>query len=179
MSYQPLTLEPRYQIAALRREGCFNKHIAQEVGCHPSSITRELRRNASCGRYDGAGAHGHAKRRRHVASSRAHLPEAVQRELIAGSKEKHNPDQIRGRLALLGIGQVSHTTVYRYARKLDLRHHLRHRKRRRKYGKQPPGRFADRRSIQRRLPERNSRPPTAGRPLLLIVAGLLDEPVGQ
>lgn len=40
--------------------------------------------------------------------------------------------------------------IYRYARKLDLSQHLRHPKRRRKYGKCSPGRFADRRSIHDR-----------------------------
>lgn len=60
------------------------------------------------------------------------------------------PDQIRGRLALLKGGQVSHTTVYRYARQLGLRHHLRHPERRRRYGSRQPGRFADRRSTHER-----------------------------
>jgi transposase, IS30 family len=98
----------------------------------------------------GSIAHGQAKRRRHAASSHAHLSEAVRVELIARLKQKHSPDQVRGRLKLLQGGAVSHTTVYRYARQLGLRHHLRHPKRRRGYGKGRPGRFADRRSIHER-----------------------------
>lgn len=56
---------------------------------------------------------------------------------------------------MLKAGRVSHTTVYRYARQLGLRHHLRHPKRRRGYGKgkSTPGRFADRRSIKERAAE--------------------------
>ena len=150
MSYRHLTLEQRYQIAAHHRAGFSQKHIAEAIGCHPSTIGRELRRNRPSKMYVGSIAHGHAKRRRHAASARAHLPEAVRLELIARLQEKHSPDQIRGRLALLRAGQVSHTTVYRYARQLGLRHHLRHPKRWRRYGHRSPGRFAGRRSIHDR-----------------------------
>lgn len=150
MSYRHLTLEQRYQIAALHCAGFLQKDIADAIGCHPSTISRELRRNRCTKRYAGSLAHGQAKRRRHAASARAHLPEAVRLELVARLREKHSPDQIRGRLALLKGGQVSHTTVYRYAQQLGLRHHLRHPKRRRRYGTPHPGRFADRRSIHDR-----------------------------
>ncbi len=150
MSYRHLTLEQRYQIAAQHRVGFSQRRIAETIGCHPSTVSRELRRNRPGKLYVGSIAHGRAKRRRHAASARAHLPEAVRLELIARLQEKHSPDQIRGRLALLCAGQVSHTTVYRYARQLGLRHHLRHPKRRRRYGHRSPGRFADRRSIHER-----------------------------
>ncbi|MBS0554764.1 MAG: IS30 family transposase, partial [Proteobacteria bacterium] len=150
MNYRHLTLEQRYQIAALRRAGFSQKDCAREIGCHPSTVSRELRRNGKGTAYAGAAAHGHAGRRRRAASSRAHLPEAVRLELIVRLKQEHSPDQIRGRLKLLKGGVVSHTTVYRYARQLGLRHHLRHPKRRRGYGQLCPGRFADRRSIHTR-----------------------------
>lgn len=150
MNYRHLTLAQRYQIAALHRAGCSHKCIAQDIGCHPSTIGRELQRNRHDTIYVGSIAHGHATRRRHAASARPHLPEAVRVELIARLKDKHSPDQIRGRLALRRGGRVSHTTVYRYARQLGLHHHLRHPKRRRGYGKRTPGRFADRRSIHER-----------------------------
>ncbi len=139
MNYRHLTLEQRYQIAALRRAGFSQKYIAQTIGCHPSTIGRELQRNRHEAVYVGSMAHGHAKRRRRAASARAHLSEAVRSELIDRLTQKHSPDQIRGRLALLKAGRVSHTTVYRYARQLGLRHHLRHPKRRRGYGKRDKG----------------------------------------
>lgn len=150
MTYQHLALEQRYQIAALHRAGYFQKDIAAAIGCHPSTIGRELRRNGGDRGYAGALAHRQATRRRQAASARAHLPESVRLELVSRLGEKHSPDQIRGRLALLKAGQVSHTTVYRYARQLGLRHHLRHPRRRRRYGTRAPGRFADRRSIHER-----------------------------
>lgn len=150
MHYRHLTLEQRYQIAALHCARFTQKDIAEAVCCDPSTISRELRRNRGTNGYAGLLAHGHARQRRHAASARPHLPESVRLELIARLLEKHSPDQIRGRLALLQHGQVSHTTVYRYARQLGLRHHLRHPKRRRRYGRRQPGRFADRRSIHER-----------------------------
>ncbi len=157
MSYRHLTLAPRYQIAALHRAGYSNKQIAVEIGCHPSTIGRELRRNGNGMDYLGSHAHQRARQRRHAASARSHLPVAVREELIARLKERHSPDQICGRLALLKAGQVSHTTVYRHARQLGLRHHLRHPKRRRGYGKRMPGRFADRRTIKDRPAEATAR----------------------
>lgn len=150
MTYRHLTLEQRYQIAALHSAKFTQKDIADAIGCAASTISRELRRNRGPHGYAGSLAHGRAGQRRRVASARPHLPESVRLELIARLLEKHSPDQIRGRLALLKQGQVSHTTVYRYARQLGLRHHLRHPKRRRRYGKRQPGRFADRRSIHER-----------------------------
>lgn len=150
MTYRHLTLEQRYQIAALYRAGFSQKDIAHEIGRHPSTISRELRRNGQGPRYIGSVAHGHAQQRRHVASARAHLSEVVRLELIARLQEKHSPEQISGRLALFQAGPVSHTTVYRYARQLGLRHHLRHPKRRWGYGTGRPRRFTDRRSIHER-----------------------------
>lgn len=150
MPYRHLTLEQRYQIAAEHRLGFSHKCIAETIGCHPSTIGRELRRNRHDAVYVGSVAHGHAKRRRSKASARAHLPEAVRTALVDRLMQKYSPDQIRGRLALLKAGRVSHTTVYRYARQLGLRHHLRHPKRRRAYGTPRPGRFADKRSIHER-----------------------------
>lgn len=150
MRYRHLTLEQRYQIAALRRAGFSNRSIAVELDCHPSTIGRELRRNRPGRVYVGSIAHGQAKQRRHRASARPHLPEALRRELVARLIQKHSPEQIRGRLALLRVGQVSHTTIYRYARQLGLRHHLRRPKRRRGYGRQVPARFGDRRPISAR-----------------------------
>ena len=112
MSYGHLTLEQRYQIAALHRAGFLQKDIAEAIGCDPSTISRELRRNRGTNGYTGSLAHAQAKQRRHTASARVHLPEVVRLELVARLLEKHSPDQIRGRLALLKGGEVSHTTVY-------------------------------------------------------------------
>jgi transposase, IS30 family len=153
MTYRHLTLELRYQIAALRIAGMTQKAIAERIGCHPSTIGRELSRNGDGDSYVGSTAHGRARKRRSAASARSPLDPDVITTLAARLKEEHSPEQIKGRLALLKAGTVSHTTVYRYARKLRLRLHLRHPKRRRRYGKPRPVRFADRKPIQQRPAE--------------------------
>jgi len=45
MKYKQLTLEKRYQISALIKAGLNQKNIALEIGVHPSTISREFRRN--------------------------------------------------------------------------------------------------------------------------------------
>jgi IS30 family transposase len=157
MNYRHLALEQRYQISALRTAGFTNRAIAKELGCHPSTVGRELGRNGETEAYDGSVAHDKACQRRHVASSRSPLTASVVQELTTRLKEQHSPEQITGRLALLKAGTVSHTTVYRYARKLGLRHHLRHPKRRRRYGTPRITRFADRKPIQERPAEADAR----------------------
>ncbi|HFU76472.1 MAG TPA: helix-turn-helix domain-containing protein [Arcobacter sp.] len=46
MKYKQLNLEKRYQISALIKAGLNQKEIAFEVGVHPSTISREFRRNS-------------------------------------------------------------------------------------------------------------------------------------
>src|SRR5215204_6941875 len=52
MAYHQLTTEERYMIATLRQQGCPVPEIAAELGRHPSTIRRELQRNATP--HDGA-----------------------------------------------------------------------------------------------------------------------------
>ena len=47
MNYTQLTRERRYQIYALKKAGQNQTQIALLIGCHKSTISRELRRN--CG----------------------------------------------------------------------------------------------------------------------------------
>lgn len=152
MSYRHLTLEQRYQIAALRKAGFSQRHIAHEVGCHPSTIGRELRRNRHQAHYIGSIAHGQARRRRSAASARPRLPAEAMDLIAHGLAKRWSPEQIRGRCALLGSGTVSHTTIYRHLNRRGLRHQLRLPKRRRGYGRVRPQRFTDRKSIQERPP---------------------------
>jgi len=153
MLYRHLTLDQRYQIAYLFSGGIPRKNIAEQIGCHASTVTRELKRNRTDKPYAGSIAHGQAKLRRRLASSRSHVSAFVHRHLVACLNAKHSPDQIWGRLALLGPESVSRTTVYRYAWALGLRHQLRHTKRRRGVGNRWPKRFSKLRSIHDRPAE--------------------------
>ena len=53
-NYQQLTQEPRYQISALREIGMSLRAIAEKVGMHYSSVSRELKRNSTADGYDPA-----------------------------------------------------------------------------------------------------------------------------
>ena len=44
-TYQQLTREQRYQIDALLKQDCTQTEIAENVGVHKSTISRELKRN--------------------------------------------------------------------------------------------------------------------------------------
>lgn len=47
MGYRPLTLTQRYQIHARHGLGMSQRQIVRELGVHSSTISRELRRNAT------------------------------------------------------------------------------------------------------------------------------------
>ena len=64
MKYQQLTEGLRYQIACLRDHGLTQACIAKQIGVHPSTISRELRRNRDEQDYQPQQAHQRAIARR-------------------------------------------------------------------------------------------------------------------
>jgi len=79
MTYHQLTQEERYLITAQLMCGQSPAQIARLLGRHRSTITRELRRNATHhdGKYRAEKAHSYAtalQRRRHGASGAAAAP---------------------------------------------------------------------------------------------------------
>jgi IS30 family transposase len=114
-----LDREERYEIARLRDQQCSVRAIAARLGRSPSTISRELRRNAAeAGRY----APEHADRvawerqRRPKPSRLQQLPEL--RELVQQLLNKrYSPEQVSGRLKLLypndPLKQISYETIYR------------------------------------------------------------------
>ena len=137
--YKQLTPEQRYTISVLLQRKFSKKSIAEAIGVHPSTITRELRRNSSQrGVYKWEWAQKHAdKRSRRQPGNRA-ISKAVwgevRRHLV---NDQWSPEQISGYLARDGI-RISHETIYKWIRqdKRDrgtlykhLRHRLKHRSR--------------------------------------------------
>ena len=69
MSYAQLTEEHRIEIYAMLKAGSKQCQIATQIGCHPSTICNELRRNMGQRGYRPKQAHQKAMQRRGVKAS--------------------------------------------------------------------------------------------------------------
>ena len=114
-SYSQLSLEERCSIARLHDAGQSNRQIAAALDREPSTIARELKRNAGARiGYRPAYAQAQAEARRWSGCrlEREHgLREAILDRLAAG----WSPEQVAGRLAReAGHRVISHETIYRF-----------------------------------------------------------------
>lgn len=138
MSYKQLTQEQRYQIYALKQAEQQSKRIAEIVGVHASTISRELKRNRGKKGYRPKQANQKAQERKHGAKKRIGVEtwEYVERKL----KKEWSPGQVSGRLKSHHSIKISHEWIYQYilsdkAVGGSLYRHLRCQKRNRKrYG---------------------------------------------
>ena len=100
--YNQLTQEPRYQISGLRKAGMSLRAIALEVGVHFSTISRELRRNATVDGYNPKTAHQLSDTRRKSAlkaHKRTDKTNTIIKESLAIG---WSPDE-----------HICHTTIYK------------------------------------------------------------------
>jgi len=158
-SYQQLTQEQRYQIYALKGNGHSQREIADTIGVHKSTISRELCRNCSQRGYRPKQAHQKALVRRHQKVKRRIQPSTWQlvEEKLRGD---WSPEQVSGWLKKrkgAQRGTISHEWIYQYvlADKEsggDLYKHLRCQKRyRKRYGQYDRrGKLPNRVSIEER-----------------------------
>jgi len=128
--YQQLTQEPRYQISGLRKAGMSLRAIAQEVGVHVSTISRELRRNATKSGYSPTIAHKMSETRRKTApkaSKRTAKTDDIIKEFLG---LEWSPETISQRLKVEAEvrDQLSHSTIYRRIEEDRLRGGILHRK---------------------------------------------------
>ena len=115
MTYTHLTQEERYQIHSLRRQGVHLSQIAAELGRSTSTISRELRRNASARGYQPALAQDKATARQtQRRNARQFDPEQWQLvELYL--RLSLSPQQVSDRLALEDRLSISTEAIYQYA----------------------------------------------------------------
>lgn len=156
MAYRQLSIEERYEIAALRKQGCSSAAIAATLGRHPSTIAREVKRNATP--YDGAYrpnvavemTNGRRRRsRRNTRYGPAHYE-----EVEARLREEWSPEQIVGRFRRENRQVMSRETIYLHiwadkSRGGTLWRHLRgaQKRRRKRYrSRATDGQEADRRT---------------------------------
>lgn len=154
MAYQQLTLEQRYHIGALEKSGLTQSAIAEAVGVHKSTISRELRRNCGARGYRPQQAHHLARERQQKRACRPRIAPAIWQWVEAGLMQQWSPEQIAGRLRRETVNgeTVSHERIYQYiyadkAGGGTLYRHLRCQKQRRK-------RYGSGRSRRGHIPDR-------------------------
>jgi transposase, IS30 family len=115
MRYHQLTSDERYTLACLRRKHYSQAEIARVLGRHPSTISRELRRNRREDGYYRAFTACERTRARRSRSRRNHQFSEEQWLLVlACLYQLWSPEQISGRLKRFGLLSISHETIYRY-----------------------------------------------------------------
>ena len=136
MNYTQLTRERRYQIYALKKAGQNQTQIALLIGCHKSTISRELRRNCGMKGYRPYQADELAYDRQ-CEAYRARITGETWMLVELLLRQDWSPEQISGRLKLEKKPSVSHECIYLYVyaekrRGGTLHQHLRSQKKQRK-----------------------------------------------
>jgi transposase, IS30 family len=156
MNYRQLAREQRYQINVLRKAGHNQTDIAALIGCHKSTISRELRRNRGQKGYR----HGQADELaydRQCQAYRSRIAWQTWQQVERLLRQDWSPEQIAGRLKLEQQPTVSHEWIYLYVyadkrRGGTLHRHLRSQKKQRKRysGYLRRGQIPNRTSIDKR-----------------------------
>jgi len=163
MNYNQLTQCQRYQIHALLKSEHNQTEIAQTIGVHKTTISRELKRNQGQRGYRPKQAHRKAVKRR--SWDRRRIPPQTWVWIEEKIRQDWSPEQISLWMRKYESYSVSHEWIYQYiyADKRaggDLHKHLRcQKKRRKRYGSTDRrGNLVDRVSIEQRpdvVDERN------------------------
>ena len=160
-TYKQLDQEQRYQIYAYRKVGKSQGEIAHEIGVHPSTISRELKRNTGNRGYRPKQAHERALFRRQQADKALKMVPEVIDFVEAKLLEDWSPEQISGIMKKEGGPWVSHERIYQHIwtdkqQGGTLYQHLRgsRKKRKKRYGtKESRGQIKNRVMIDQRPQE--------------------------
>lgn len=114
-TYRQLSLEERCTITRLQRDGRSIRQIASALDRAPSTVARELRRNAlKTKAYEPAYAQMQTDSRRWTGSRMERQP-ALRSLVLARLAMGYSPEQVAGRLALeQGSAVISHESIYRF-----------------------------------------------------------------
>ena len=130
--YKQLSLAQRYQIQTLLAVDYTQSEIADQLGVHRSTISRELKRNIPTrGRTAGVYLGEHAQRKtdlRHYTKPKQILLNESLKERIKGllEREKWSPELIAQRLAKQSENCVSHETIYKWIWQAKHSNHKKH-----------------------------------------------------
>lgn len=112
--YRQLTLKQRYQIQAGDEAGFSQIQIADYVGCHKSTVSREMKR-CKHGNYDAESADNDANKKRRYASKATLFTQELWDFISQKLESKWSPSAISGRFKLeFGHTIASHETIYRW-----------------------------------------------------------------
>lgn len=117
MTYTHLTQDERYQIHALKRQGIGLARIAAELMRSPSTISREVTRNASALGYKPALAHRAARARQTERRNALEFTPQQWSHVDAYLRLDLSPQQCSGRLLLEHALHISHECVYQHVYK--------------------------------------------------------------
>jgi transposase, IS30 family len=136
MNYKQLAREQRYQINILKRAGHNQTYIALMIGCHKSTISRELRRNRGQKGYRHYQA-DELSYDRQCAAYRSRIAWQTWQQVERLLRQDWSPDQISAYLKREQQPSVSHEWIYLYVyadkrRGGTLHRHLRSQKKQRK-----------------------------------------------
>jgi transposase, IS30 family len=117
-SYRQLTQEERYRITAHRMSGDSQAEIARLLDRHPSTIGRELRRNATAhdGDYRAEKAHSYATARRRRCRRGSRFSAEHMARVAGLLRRRWSAEQISGVLKMTGELSISVETIYRRIR---------------------------------------------------------------
>jgi len=117
MTYTQITLQERYALMLLRRQGQGVRAIARQLRRAPSTISRELRRNRwRCDPrfYWYLRAQSYTNHRRRISRRNAQFTLGDWAAIEAVLREDWSPEQVVGWFARFRILTISHETIYRY-----------------------------------------------------------------
>jgi IS30 family transposase len=165
MSYKHLNSEERDRIAIYRNRGWSLREIAKKLKRHPSTLSRELKRNHSRTGYYPHKAHEKARMRKKQLHKRKRLKTyALRLEVEKLLMQGWSPEIIAGRLRKENGGKtlISHEAIYQwiYAEAPYLIGYLaqaRIKRRSRKWKRSKKARIPNRISIEERPKEANER----------------------
>jgi IS30 family transposase len=123
MLYHQLTQEERYLISAGSALCRGVREIARQLNRSPSTVSREMRRNATTSdqRYRAEKAHSYAVARRRRSRRGSHFGAPVYRHVDDLLRQRWSPEQIVGVLRSENRPVPSHETIYRRIRRDKLR----------------------------------------------------------
>jgi IS30 family transposase len=136
-TYNQLTQDQRYHIAALNKTGATQANIGFAVGIHKSTVSRELRRNLGLRGYSPKQAHTLSDERRSTTRKSIKMIPCLIKKIEGHLRQDWSPDQISGYLHMTEDLSISHERIYQYIFEDKnsggtLYQHLRHSNKRRK-----------------------------------------------